>query len=308
MKVIESLLLQNFQAHTHKVVEFGNITTIMGQSDRGKSAIFRALRWACLNALAGNEFIRHGASKARVVVYFHTQPRHRYVLKRIRGHRNPNIYKLNGKVFRSFGTGKVPDVISKVLALSPLNFQAQHDSPFWFSESAAEVSRQLNAVIDLSVIDDALTSIATEVRRSQERISIREEELEKQTKDLAELEKSRVEERIASFKSLVIAKDLLDKRVSREKRLTGRIAEWETLDAAVSVPPPTKDLDQAYQSWKSWLEQEEHLHSYIQAIEQKQDLTRIRRNDLKTAEILFHEQTKDANCPICNRPLNPSRS
>ena len=39
--------------------------------------------------------------------------------------------------------------------------------PFWLSETPGEVSRQLNAIVDLDIIDDALSAVASNVRKTQ---------------------------------------------------------------------------------------------------------------------------------------------
>jgi hypothetical protein len=82
-----------------------------------------------------------------------------------------NVYALSGRSFKSFGQG-VPDPVVKVLQLSEINFQGQHDSPFWFGESAPEVSRQLNRVIDLSVIDRSMARAAQFVRTARETAAV----------------------------------------------------------------------------------------------------------------------------------------
>lgn len=193
-----SLELCDFQAHKHILVEFGPACTVIrGPTDVGKSAILRALRWVCQNDIAGDDFIREGA-KRTVVTLQVRQGKTKHTVQRIRGS-GTNSYELDGKEYKSFNNG-VPEDIAKLLNLNEINFQAQHDSPYWFAETAGEVSRRLNAIIDLSVIDTTLSNIAAEVRKAQERKTISEERLNQNKKEYEELEPQR--DRVEEFEEL----------------------------------------------------------------------------------------------------------
>lgn len=54
------LRIQNFQAHKDTTIEFDCITTIVGPSDIGKSAVLRALKWVAKNEPKGTSFVRDG--------------------------------------------------------------------------------------------------------------------------------------------------------------------------------------------------------------------------------------------------------
>jgi hypothetical protein len=69
-----------------------------------------------------------------------------------------NEYVLGGEEYRAFGVG-VPDTIKEFLNLSDVNFQGQHDPAFWLSDTAGQVSRNLNDIVNLGVIDGTLRAI-----------------------------------------------------------------------------------------------------------------------------------------------------
>lgn len=119
-----------------------------------------------------------------------------------------NTYELDGRELKAFGQGVPADVVN-LLQLSPINFQSQHDSPFWFNETAGEVSRQLNAVVDLTVIDTTLSNVAQAVRRAQEQKNACEERLAEAEFKLVDLvpQKQRITD-LAELKEL-------DKKASR---------------------------------------------------------------------------------------------
>ncbi len=68
---IAEIQLENFQCHANAVLRpggGGQLCVITGPSDSGKTAILRALRWLYYNVPNGTDFIRVGASFARVRV------------------------------------------------------------------------------------------------------------------------------------------------------------------------------------------------------------------------------------------------
>jgi chromosome segregation ATPase len=224
MKRLLSLKLENFQCHGSLSVSFSpTITTIKGPSDVGKSAILRALGWVCRNNITGEEFIKEGKEETRVILTVAVGEGEVKITRR-RG--RENAYELEGEEYKSFGFD-VPDPIKKVLSLGDINFQGQHDAPFWFTESAPEVSRRMNAVIDLGIIDTTLANIANEVRRVQERRTLTEERLTEAKDKLKELEPGR--ERVEEFKLL---KDRHDQHFDLETKcisLSGKIQKIQSL-------------------------------------------------------------------------------
>lgn len=172
--MLKKITLNNFQAHKNLEIEFSDtVTTIVGPSDVGKSAVIRAIQLVSLNQPAGDAYIKEGTKQAVVELEFEKGK-----VKRVRG-KGENSYSLNEQGYNAFGND-VPETIQKALNISKLNFQSQHDAPFWFSETAGEVSRQLNSIINLDVIDTTLANIAASVRKQK----TTKEVIEKRIKDL----------------------------------------------------------------------------------------------------------------------------
>jgi chromosome segregation ATPase len=156
--MLTRLILKNFQAHRKLALEFDpHVTTIVGPSDVGKSAIIRALRWVATNKPGGSAFTTHGekATKVALEVDGHT----------IVPRRGPdgNAYDLDKQELKAFGAD-VPEPVAKLLNVGDINFQWQHDAPFWFSETSGEVSRRLNSIINLAIIDDVLAYVNSRLR------------------------------------------------------------------------------------------------------------------------------------------------
>ena len=157
-KMLEQLTIKNFQKHKLLDIDLDEqITTIVGPSDAGKSAVLRALRWVLTNQPDGTAFIREGAKRASVCVVVDGQE-----VTRLKG--KSNQYRLGDKELVSFGRGKVPDLVARLLQVGEVNFQLQHDSPFWFDLSPGEVSKRLNQIVDLKIVDEALGRASKTVR------------------------------------------------------------------------------------------------------------------------------------------------
>ncbi len=179
--MLEKLLIQNFQAHSRLCINFDKgVTTIVGPSDVGKSAILRALRWVCLNTPGGDAFVRTGTKGAvvRLVIDGHT-------IERRRGG-DVNTYRLDDDEYKAFGRN-VPDPIAELLNTGDVCWQGQHDPPFWFAETAGEVSRQLNSIVNLGIIDKTLANVATAHHRARTRLEMSEERLTAANKAKADL-------------------------------------------------------------------------------------------------------------------------
>lgn len=163
--MIRRIRIINFQRHRNLKIRLDpRITTIVGPSDAGKSAVLRALRWVCLNEPRGDKFIRKGAKRASVIIKVDG-----HKLARSRG--DGNTYTLDGEKYQALGNG-VPKEIASLLNVSDLNFQKQIASPYLFSVTPGEVSRQLNGIVDLSVIDTTLANLSQMLRRARSEMDV----------------------------------------------------------------------------------------------------------------------------------------
>ena len=336
-----SLKLENFQAHENLELKFSSsITTLVGPTDAGKSAVLRALRWTCLNDFAGDDFIHWDAKEANVTLLVDCEDETRTIVRHKGRH---NIYTLDKEEYKAFGVSVPPD-IAQVLNLSPINFQSQHDSPFWFNESAPEVSRRLNAVVDLSVIDTALSNAAGYVRDAQETNRVCEERVKEAQDELAALEPMRA--RIEEFKAITSLHDKaqeseegasnlrnaierLRERRDKAKQLAAQaddvaaavtfgmaarravadaaalrtlIAEVERL-RAVKLPPSFSEVERLYTEQKDALQKVERLSNLLQDIKTQYVTVSTRSARATELEKDFHTQIKGKECPLCQNQL-----
>ena len=164
--MIEELLLKNFQTHEKlKIVFDPMVTVIVGKTDSGKSSVIRALRWVLLNQPRGAAFVRHGETGSGVRVKIDGE----VITRGKEG--DQNTYSIGDSSWTAFGT-TIPEKITKFTQIDELNFQQQHDSPFWLSLSAGEVSRRLNAIVDLEIIDKVSSGIKSKLQDQKRQVEL----------------------------------------------------------------------------------------------------------------------------------------
>ncbi len=175
---IKKLIIENFQSHKYTEIDFSEgFNIIFGPSDYGKSAIIRALRWVLYNEPRGTEFIRHGASFAKVTMVFNNN----YTIVRERS-QSKNRYTLiypdgNSMPFEGFGN-EVPAEIVKAHGIpkyeldsdssSSLNIGEQLDGPFMLSETGAVRAKAIGRLIGLHIIDRAIRNCNLDIRRENQ--------------------------------------------------------------------------------------------------------------------------------------------
>lgn len=292
---LQSLTIRNFQAHRNLKVRFDpHVTTIVGESDRGKSAIIRSLRWLVENRPSGKEFIRHGRKSVSVSLKVDGS-----TIVRSKGKKN--LYKINGKALASFSQ-TVPTGVSDILRMGPVNFQGQHDSPFWFTDSASQVSKNLNSVVDLSLMDDALAKLSAQLRKVKGRVELTKEDLLKAREDLRNLKGVRQakkdlepllrqEKEFERLKGLTWVLKQAVSRASEAKRRQGQ-------------PPPDISALNAKETALSGLRGKvEGLKNLLGRAGRFKSQAKNCKRVLVMAEDNFRKQTKGQACPLCGSKI-----
>ena len=154
--MIRTLKLKNFQSHKETVLEFSKgVNVIAGQSDSGKTAAIRGLRWLLTNKPQGDAFRSHWGGDTVVEVEFDDG-----TVTRGRVKKRDNFYSWDkdDTEFKAFGSN-VPDEILSFLNMDSVNVQGQLDSPFLLAETPGEVAKYLNSIANLEMIDKATFNI-----------------------------------------------------------------------------------------------------------------------------------------------------
>lgn len=159
--MIRGVDITNFQAHRRLRVLFRpGVNAIIGPTDRGKSAILRAIRWVVENRPRGDAFRTYGTDRTVVEVRLSTGRS----VTREKGEWNG--YTLDGGRFAAVGAD-VPAEVAGLFGFSEFNWQGQHDPPFLLSATPGEVARTLNGLVDLECIDGIQQTLQGHQRRAR---------------------------------------------------------------------------------------------------------------------------------------------
>lgn len=186
--MLKTIQLKNFEGHTDTTVDLSSgVTIIAGESNAGKSSIFRALRFVFLNEPGGEEFINFDADACEVVVQYGE-----HTITRTKGRNNKvNEYSLNGQTFKAFGQS-VPKEIQDALNLNEINFEWQFDKrPFLISETGGYIASKLNEIVNLELIDLSLRNVDSmrrKANKTKEELRVKINSLEKELTNYAWVE------------------------------------------------------------------------------------------------------------------------
>lgn len=176
--MLERLQIEGFQKHAKLRLQLDpGITTLVGHTDAGKSSILRALQWALTNQPDGDAFITHGAKGARVVLWLDG-----HKITRTRGG-TTNTYGLDTATYKALVRGIAPAPVAAVANVQDVNFQAQDEPAYWFHDSPATVSRNLNSIINLEVMDTCMAALGAETRKAKAELEVIETRLAEAKKE-----------------------------------------------------------------------------------------------------------------------------
>lgn len=259
--MLEKLTLRQFQCHEKLVVRLGRITTLCGKSDAGKSSTLRAIRLLARNAPGGTAFVHHARRSCRVVIVAEGRK-----VARTKGE-GTNSYHLDGAEYKALGTGSnaVPQAVQNVLRTDDINFQLQHDAPFWFGDTPGQVSKALNRIVNLDVIDTTLAKAATAVRQAtavEEVTATRVKEAEEAVKKL-----EWVKGFDAALSKVISARDAaaeVDNKCERLETLLVRHAEtvaekkryssvWKAFSEVEGLAGIARQMDDDYETLRTLL-------------------------------------------------------
>lgn len=200
--MINSIHLKNFQCHVDRTIEFDpGINIIVGESRKGKSAIFRALLFALLNESKKTNIVNWNAKFAEVTVGINSS-----TIVRTKG-ATRNEYKIDDMLLKAFGVD-VPDEIKKITKIDEINVERQHDPYFLISETAGNLGKYFNELVGLDCIDEAFVKSTAIQSDTTSKLKAKKEQLDELAQKKDEL--SYLEDCSVAFDSLVSAKKEID--------------------------------------------------------------------------------------------------
>ena len=178
--MINSVEIENFQSHKNTKLEFDKVNFFIGESDNGKTGVFRAIAKAVLNTPRGVRFVRHGTKNAKVSIDFDDM-----TLVRERG--TVNKLWIDDVEFEAIGNSDYSDEIVSKLAMNEINFAKQLDPMFLLSETGGKAAEMINKHISVEGLLQIQKDAASAVRSAESALEYtqhRSEEIEGELESL----------------------------------------------------------------------------------------------------------------------------
>lgn len=228
MIFITKLELKNFQSHENTTLEFHRgLNVIVGNSDSGKTAILRAIKWALYNEPLGDYFIKQGEKDVSVTIYFNTKA----IVRRYRSSSKNTYYlkKSDGEEYTFDGFGqKVPkEIIDEIemdkinldeKSTSIINIAEQLEGPFLLNEKSSLRASAIGRLVGVNYIDDALRETIRDKKQITSKakdLYLEKKALEKDLKEFEYLDKA--ESDLNKLKEL---RKTIDKKQDRLNKIT----------------------------------------------------------------------------------------
>lgn len=227
---LESLAIENFQSHERSaLVLHPGINAMVGDSDCGKSAIMRALLWCVTNSPQGDAYVSNWNKDAKgkakkptsVTIGTATGPVTRKRDKDFNGY----VLGDGDRVFEALRTD-VPAEVAAKFNLGPVNIQRQMDPPFMVSLTPGEAARYINGLVDLSIIDEALSAVNSKARDTSGELKYAKAQVETRKAELDALDW--VDELEALAELARCAETRLQEARKRAATLSESLEAWET--------------------------------------------------------------------------------
>lgn len=229
IKKIKKVQIRNFQSHDDITLDIAPmLTTIVGPSDAGKSAVIRAIRWALFNEPSGTQYMRVGTDNTSVLITFTDGT----TLLRARN-KSENYYILQeaeGDPVRLEGFGvAVPQEINDFTGIRKVevgdkdslavNIAGQLEGPFLLGEKSSVRAEAIGRLAGTDRIDTAHRTTNADKFSNQKRIGQLKLDAEKMQEQLGAFAYLKEEE-----KTIEQLTALTDRMQQLQDRLTPLIA------------------------------------------------------------------------------------
>lgn len=240
--ILKRIELENYKCHENKIIDFvPGLNVIVGETDKGKSAILGALYWILSPKPTGGNFRRIDlktkkiSKRTSVKAYFEDG----LIVSKIRT-TSKNEYQINDmKPLKAVGRS-VPDIIKKNINISSINFQRQADPHLFLSETSGKIAEQLNKFAGLDQIDSSSKNIKNMISENKSKFDLAEIEIENLACDLdeykdldkMELDVQKLEELTDEQLSITSQKQNIEELLESLKEIETTITDLDWLDVA----------------------------------------------------------------------------
>lgn len=162
------LQIRNYQRIKSAKLEFvPGLNVIQGQSNNGKTAIFRAIQTAVFN-LSRESHVTLGETKSAVGIRYRG---HEVIWRRDNNAPSPMSYRVDGKILTKLGRGQ-PKIISDLLGIREveldemkikLNFQKQMEYPFLLDKTPSQLFKFIVQSAEEDNVMDVIQTMKTDL-------------------------------------------------------------------------------------------------------------------------------------------------
>lgn len=314
---LASLIVRDVQSLKHVKIPVGRLTVVVGESNVGKSALVRAVTLLARNG-PSTGLVRQGADTLAVAAMFDET-----VVTIKRGAKVseyqlvPRFDSAPPRKYAKCGIQVPPDVAAFLSLASndmgELSFALQHDPPFMLSQPASAVARQIAAITNAQMLNDAVRE--TNRRRleatQQARSFVREaEECREQLRSFGDLRARRESlGRVTTAVTAAAAQEMVCSTMRGVMRAVwlslAELSELEKVKApgeSVVVLESARAKAQAIQKVRSALIKAGELRS---GIRHEADAAREWEHGAKQLEEDAHRILVEAGvCPVCQQKVS----
>lgn len=304
--MIDSLVIENFQSHKFTQLNFDpGVNVILGATDAGKSAIFRALVWVLFNRPLGNDFRSYWGGTTSVQVDFNDE-NDSSILQRVKSNKE-NYYDLNGDEFKAFGQEPPDEVLQAHNIDRTLNVQSQIDPFFLLQSSPGEVAQHFNRIARLDDIDRVSKNIDSHARKLQK-------DLAQGKNYLAEME-SELEEysHLGKVKKELDRAEQIEKKIDkakRQKRTVIRLCEdiektkkkIEQREHQIQIKPFVESALHLQKTQAVARDRQNKVLGIIKAIKALETQISRKKSQLEKDKSKFHK-AMPSTCPLCGQKV-----
>jgi len=233
LRSIVNVEIENFQAHEYLNLDFSQYTGITGPSNKGKTAIVRAINWCLYNNPSGSDFITKSKDKCRVKVTFSDG----LSIVRTKGSKvnSYDIYPVDGLEqihLEGFGVGPVDEVlrahgmfeIDFFGERQSLNICKQLSQPFFLGESPTTKALMIGKLGKTDVIDLSIKNTASSIRERKSQAKEYKAELKEVKSDLSKLK---------GLSTMEKALDYADKRLEKIEYIDSKIKNISSISTKI---------------------------------------------------------------------------
>lgn len=168
--LIKTLDLRNFQKHKSLSLKFSKyLTVIKGTSGIGKSAILRSLFQLVDESIPWSACHTWDTNDTRIKITG-VSDKKECTIERIHS-TDTNEVIVDGKSYAYVGKS-APEILKKKLNIREQNIQKQKDFWFLIDMKPGHLSKELNSVSGLNIIDASIQEVSSRVRTAQAEIRI----------------------------------------------------------------------------------------------------------------------------------------